>query len=110
MDARDGRRGFINITGSEQGDVVYYDKGIDEFVSSSAKPADEGSGASAAEAAEATGAELSTAEPPEGFFDPTPRSWWSTRASGCSWPRSGSRPTRRTATRSSTRGAGRAGH
>ncbi len=66
VDARDGRRDIIDLTGSGSGDVVYYDKGIDEFVISSVEPAD--GGPSAAEAARATGAELSAAEPPEGLF------------------------------------------
>ena len=68
VDARDGRRDVIDLTGSEAGDVVYYDKGIDEFVRSSVEPVEEG--ASAAEAARATGAELSTVKPPEGLFEP----------------------------------------
>ena len=65
VDARDGRRDVIDVTGSEPGDVVYYDRGIDEFVTSSARPVDEASGA-----AEGTGAELNTAKPPEGLFEP----------------------------------------
>jgi hypothetical protein len=70
VDARDGRRDVIDLTGSGLDDVVYYDRGIDEFVTSSAEPAGEGSGASAVEAAEATGAELSSQKPPEGLFEP----------------------------------------
>lgn len=70
VDAQDGRRDVVDVTGSEQGDVVYYDRGIDEFVTSSVEPVDEDSGASAVEAAEATGAELSTQKPPEGLFEP----------------------------------------
>jgi Ca2+-binding RTX toxin-like protein len=62
VDARDGLRDVIDLTGSGSGDVVYYDRGIDEFVTSSAQSA------SAAEAARATGAELSSATPPEGLF------------------------------------------
>ena len=73
VDARDGRRDVIDLTGSGSGDVVYYDRGIDEFVTSSVEPVDEGSGASAAEAARATGAELTTAEPPEDLFEPHAR-------------------------------------
>lgn len=68
VDAQDGRRDVVDVTGSEQGDVVYYDRGIDEFVTSSVEPADEDSGTSAA--AEATGAELSSQKPPEGLFEP----------------------------------------
>lgn len=63
VDARDGLRDVIDLTGSGSGDVVYYDKGIDEFVTSSAQSA------SAAEAAEATGAKLTAAKPPEGLFE-----------------------------------------
>ena len=70
VNAQDGRRDVIDLTGSEQGDVVYYDKGIDEFVTSSMKPVDEDSGSGAAEAARATGAELSAAKPPRGLFEP----------------------------------------
>ena len=68
VDAQDGRRDVIDLTGSEPGDVVYYDKGIDEFVTSSVEPVEEG--ARAAEAARTTGAELSAARPPEGLFEP----------------------------------------
>jgi RTX calcium-binding nonapeptide repeat (4 copies) len=64
VDARDGLRDVIDLTGSGSGDVVYYDRGIDEFVTSSAQSA------SAAEAAESTGAELSATKPPEGLFEP----------------------------------------
>jgi len=67
VDARDGQRDVINVTASEPGDVVYYDRGIDEFVTSSAQPVEENPGA---RAAEATGAELTTAKPPEGLFEP----------------------------------------
>jgi Ca2+-binding RTX toxin-like protein len=67
VDARDGLRDVIDLTGSGSGDVVYYDRGIDEFVTSSVESVEEGS-TSAAEAARATGAELSTATPPEGLF------------------------------------------
>jgi hypothetical protein len=64
VDARDGLRDVIDLTGSGSGDVVYYDRGIDEFVTSSAQSA------SAAEAAESTGAELTATKPPEGLFEP----------------------------------------
>jgi hypothetical protein len=64
VDARDGLRDVIDLTGSGSGDVVYYDGGIDEFVRASVQSA------SAAEAAEATGAELTAQEPPEGLFEP----------------------------------------
>jgi hypothetical protein len=64
VNARDGLRDVIDLTGSGSGDVVYYDRGIDEFVTSSAQSA------SAAEAAESTGAELSATKPPEGLFEP----------------------------------------
>jgi hypothetical protein len=64
VNAQDGRRDVIDITGSGSGDVVYYDRGIDELVTSSVEAA------SAAEAAEASGAELTAAKPPEGLFDP----------------------------------------
>src|SRR5918997_601817 len=67
VDARDGRRDVIDITGSGSGDVVYYDRGIDEFVRASVQSG------SAAEAAEATGAELTAQEPPEGLFEPHAR-------------------------------------
>ena len=66
VDARDGLRDVIDLTGSGSGDVVYYDRGIDEFVTSSVEPIDEG--ASVAEAARTTGAELFAAKPPEGLF------------------------------------------
>lgn len=70
VDAQDAQRDVINLTGSGPGDVVYYDRGIDEFVTSSlVEPVDEGSGASAA-AVKATGAELSAAKPPKGLFEP----------------------------------------
>ena len=64
VDARDGLRDVIDLTGSGSGDVVYYDRGIDEFATSSAQSA------SAAEAAESTGAELTATKPPEGLFEP----------------------------------------
>ena len=67
VDAQDGRRDVIDLTGSGAGDVVYYDRGVDEFVTSSVEPVEEGS-ASAAEAARTTGAELSASKPPEGLF------------------------------------------
>jgi len=66
VNARDGLRDVIDLTGSGSGDVVYYDRGVDEFVTSSVEPV--GEGASAAEAARATGAELTAAKPPEGLF------------------------------------------
>ena len=66
VDARDGLRDVIDLTGSGSGDIVYYDRGIDEFVTSSVEPV--GEGASAAEAARTTGAELSASKPPEGLF------------------------------------------
>ena len=62
VDARDGLRDVIDVTGSGSGDVVYYDRGIDVLVTSSVESA------SAAEAAEATMAELSASKPPEGLF------------------------------------------
>ena len=68
VDARDGRRDVVDLTGSGANDVVYYDRGIDVFVTSSMESVGEGS--SATEAARAAGAELSTAEPPEGLFEP----------------------------------------
>ncbi len=68
VNAQDGRRDVIDLTGSGPNDVVYYDRGIDVFVTSSVQPIDEGSGASAAEAARTTGAELSASKPPEGLF------------------------------------------
>ena len=71
VDARDGRRDVIDLTGSGPEDVVYYDGGIDEFVRSSVEPVDEGLGA--AEATRATGAELTAAEPPAGLFEPHAR-------------------------------------
>jgi hypothetical protein len=67
VNARDGLRDVIDLTGSGSGDVVYYDRGIDVFVTSSVEPVEEGS-TSAAEAARATGAELSASKPPEGLF------------------------------------------
>jgi hypothetical protein len=66
VNAQDGRRDVIDLTGSGPNDVVYYDRGIDEFVTSSVEPV--GEGASAAEAARTTGAELSASKPPEGLF------------------------------------------
>ena len=66
VNAQDGRRDVIDLTGSGAGDIVYYDRGIDEFVTSSVEPVDEG--ASAAEAARTTAAELSASKPPEGLF------------------------------------------
>ncbi len=71
VNARDGRRDVIDLTGSGPEDVVYYDGGIDEFVRSSVEPVDEGLGA--AEATRATGAELTAAEPPAGLFEPHAR-------------------------------------
>ena len=71
VNARDGWRDIIDLTGSGSGDVVYSDGGIDEFVTSSVEPVDEVSGA--AEAARATGAELTAAEPPAGLFGPHAR-------------------------------------
>ena len=68
VDAQDGRRDVIDVTGSGPGDVVYYDRGIDEFVTSSVESAD--GVPSAAEAARATGAELSAQEPSAGLFEP----------------------------------------
>jgi hypothetical protein len=62
VDAQDGRRDVIDLMGSGSNDVVYYDRGIDVFVTSSAQLA------GAAEAAESTGAELTAAKPPEGLF------------------------------------------
>ena len=70
VDAQDGLRDVIDLTGSGSGDVVYYDKGIDVFVTSSVKSLDEGSDANVAEAAEAPGAELTAAKPPEDLFEP----------------------------------------
>ena len=70
VDARDGQHDVVDLTGSGPDDVVYYDRGIDEFVTSSVESA-EGSGA--AEAARATGAELTAAEPPAGLFEPHAR-------------------------------------
>ena len=67
VDAQDGRHDVIDITGAGAGDVVYYDKGVDEFVRASVQSA------SAAEAAEATGAELTAQEPPTGLFEPHAR-------------------------------------
>ena len=67
VDARDGRRDVVDVTGAGAGDVVYYDRGIDEFVRASVESAERT--ASAAEAARATGAELTAAEPPEGLFE-----------------------------------------
>jgi hypothetical protein len=67
LDAQDGRRDVIDITGAGAGDVVYYDRGIDEFVTSSVESAERT--ASAAEADRATEAELSAQEPPEGLFE-----------------------------------------
>ena len=64
VDAQDGQRDVIDLTESGANDVVYYDRGIDEFVTYSVESA------SAAEAAEATGAELSSQKPPEGLFEP----------------------------------------
>jgi hypothetical protein len=64
VDAQDGQRDVIDLTGSGSGDVVYHDKGIDVFVTSSVESAN------AAAAAEATGAELTAAKPPEGLFEP----------------------------------------
>ena len=68
VNARDGRRDVIDLTGLASDDVVYYDKGIDKLVVSV-----ETAEASAAEAARATGAELSAAEPPAGLFKPHAR-------------------------------------
>jgi hypothetical protein len=66
VDAQDGRRDVIDLTGAGSNDVVYYDRGIDVFVTSSVEPVGEEAGA--AEAARTTGAELSTATPPAGLF------------------------------------------
>ena len=66
VNAQDGRRDVVDLTGSGAGDVVYYDEGIDELVTSSVGPVDGGSGA--AEAARASGAEISAAKPPAGLF------------------------------------------
>ena len=66
VNAQDGRRDVIDLTGSGPNDVVYYDRGIDEFVTSSVEPVDEG--ASAAEAARTTEVELSASKPPESLF------------------------------------------
>ena len=71
VDAQDGRRDVIDVTGATAGDIVYYDKGIDEFVTSSVQSAERAT--SAAEAARATEAELSAQEPPEGLFEPHAR-------------------------------------
>jgi hypothetical protein len=62
VNAQDGLRDIIDLTGSGSGDVVYYDKGIDEFVRASVESA------SATEAARASGADLTAAKPPEGLF------------------------------------------
>jgi hypothetical protein len=62
VDAQDGRRDVIDLTGSGSNDVVYYDRGIDVFVTSAVRSA------SAAEAAESTVAELTATKPPEGLF------------------------------------------
>ena len=70
VNAQDGLRDVIDLTGSGSGDVVYYDKGVDVFVTSSVKSLDEGSDANVAEAAEAPGAELTAAKPPEDLFEP----------------------------------------
>ena len=67
IDARDNRRDVIDLTGSGPDDVVYYDRGIDEFVTGSVEPAED---SGAAEAARATGAELTATEPPAGLFEP----------------------------------------
>ena len=69
VNARDGRRDVIDLTGLASEDVVYYAKGIDKLVVS-AESARASARASAAEAARATGAELSAAEPPADLFEP----------------------------------------
>jgi hypothetical protein len=68
VDAQDGRRDVIDLTGAGADDVVYYDKGVDEFVRASVGPVEEG-----ASVVEAAGAELTAAEPPEGLFEPHAR-------------------------------------
>jgi hypothetical protein len=66
VDAQDGRRDVVDLTGSGANDLVYYDRGIDVFVNSSVESVGEGS--SATEAARTTGAELSASKPPEELF------------------------------------------
>ena len=71
VDARDGQKDTIAIRYGE-GDVVYYDKGIDvlEAPVSSQGTAGKTTGLTAAEAAEEE-VELSTQRPPRGLFEPS---------------------------------------
>ncbi len=72
IDARDGQKDTISIRFGE-GDVVYYDKGIDALeastISSQGK-AGKSTDLTAAEAAEEE-VELSTQRPPRGLFEPS---------------------------------------
>jgi hypothetical protein len=67
INARDGQKDTIVIRSGE-GDVVYYDKGLDVLVVP-ASPQGSAAGLSVAEAGEK--AELSTERPPEGLFEPS---------------------------------------
>ena len=71
IDARDGQKDTIAIRFGE-GDVVYYDKGIDvlEAPVSSGEKVGKSAGLTAAEAAEEE-VELSTQRPPRGLFEPS---------------------------------------
>jgi hypothetical protein len=74
-----------------EGDVVYYDKGLDVL-----KVPVEGRGI-------ADKVELTTERPPEGLFEPSGKILVGTRARSCSWPSRHSEDTSATATRYSTR-------
>jgi Ca2+-binding RTX toxin-like protein len=69
IDARDGRKDTISIRDGE-GDVVYYDRGLDVLKASTASQATAGedAGLSAAEAIVAGKAKAVTEAPPEGLF------------------------------------------
>jgi hypothetical protein len=90
INARDGEKDTIVIRFGE-GDVVYYDKGLDVL-----KVPVEGRGI-------ADKVELTTERPPEGLFEPSGKILVGTRARSCSWPSRHSKDTSATATRSSTR-------
>ena len=71
IDARDGQKDTVVIRFGE-GDVVYYDRGLDVLVSpaSSRETADEGAAVTASEAAK-NGVELLAERPPKGLFEPS---------------------------------------
>ena len=67
VDARDGQKDTIVIRKGE-GDIVYYDRGLDEFLVSSTSGAN---AMSAQEAMEAGKVKLLAERPPKGLFEPT---------------------------------------